>query len=120
VKKRKHKPKSKRLFGRPKDPKPVVPNNPRKIDLRRAAARWIKSHPKAMALFLKFAREMVFQKRKFGIGLLTERIRWQYKIEGKRAKEYKINNCHRSYIARWLIAKDPAIEDYMEFRKVRY
>lgn len=111
----------KRLFGRPKFLVGLdLGDHLRKIDLRRAAARWIKSHPKAMALFLKFAREMVFQKRKFGIGLLTERVRWQYKIEGKRAQDYKINNSFRAYFSRWLIAKDPQIESYMEFRAVSY
>lgn len=112
--------KSKRFFGKPKTVNPAVPNNPRRIDLRRAARRWIKSHPKAMKLFLKFARDMVFQRRMFGIGLLTERVRWQYKIEGKRANAYKINNNHRAYIARWLIEKDSSIEPYIEFREVRY
>src|SRR5262249_36257767 len=79
--------KSNVVFGRPKTVNPAVENNPKKIDLRRAAARWIKYHPHAMKLFLKFARDMVFQGRKFGIGLLTERVRWQYKIEGKRSSK---------------------------------
>lgn len=108
------------VFGRPKTVNPAVENNPKKIDLRRAAARWIKYHPHAMKLFLKFARDMVFQGRKFGIGLLTERVRWQYKIEGKRSSKYKINNNHRAYIARWLIKKDSSLEAFMEFREVRY
>lgn len=110
----------KRLFGRPSKITVDPGVFPKKKDLRRAAARWIKSHPKAMALFLKFALEMVFQKRKFGIGLLTERVRWQYKIEGKRANDYKINNSFRAYFSRWLIAKEPQIEEYMEFRAVSY
>jgi hypothetical protein len=112
--------KSKRFFGKPKEVNPSVKNNPNKIDLRRAARRWIKGHPRAMKLFLKFARDMVFQRRMFGIGLLTERVRWQYKIEGKRANDYKINNNHRAYIARWLIEKDKKIEPFIEFREVRY
>lgn len=112
--------KSKKFFGSPMEVNPAIKNNPRRIDLRRAARRWIKGHPKAMKLFLKFARDMVFQRRMFGIGLLTERVRWQYKIEGKRANDYKINNNHRAYIARWLIERDAKIEPYIEFREVRY
>lgn len=112
--------KAKRFFGKPKEVNPAVKNNPNRIDLRRAARRFINGHPKTMKLFLKFARDMVFQRRMFGIGLLTERVRWQYKIEGKRASDYKINNNHRAYIARWLIQKDPKIEPFIEFREVRY
>lgn len=93
-------------------------NNPEGKDLRVATAQWIKRYPLVSELFLRYCRQMAEKRRRFGISLITERVRWE--IHLTTGEEYKLNNNHRAYIARWVIAKDPSIEPWLVFRKVRY
>lgn len=91
------------LFDPPEDSNP----------LRIAAQEWMDTHPHAMALFERFALDAAKRGRKFGIALLTERIRWEYRIERNEGDTYKIANAHRAYIARELINRHPFLTDYM-------
>ena len=91
-----------------------------KKDLRKKAEEWIKANPLAMDLFYRFAKEAAATGRKFGVGLLTERVRWECLIYTNGKRNYKISNSHRAYIARHLIKVDPYLEHYMTFRNVAY
>ena len=93
-------------------------NNPDGKDLRVETARWIKSHPEVAKLFLKHAKESAEAGQAFGMKALAEQVRWQTKI--KHGKGYKISNNHIAYIARWIIAEDPTIEEFLRFRNVKY
>lgn len=106
-------------FKNPSHEEDDVPNNPDGKDLRLEAARWIRNHPEIANMFFDFAKQMAARAKKFGIGLIAERVRWQVMYE-KGEETYKINNNFRAYIARWIIAKEPALEAHFEFRKVRY
>lgn len=107
-------------FSAPKVERPPRSNNPKGRDLSAEAADWIRTHPLTAALFLKFARELASRGRRFGIGMITERIRYEGLFEGWKPEDYKVNNNHRAYIARWIIAQDPAIEKYIEFRETKW
>ena len=98
---------------------PAVPNNPEQRDLRREAVTWIHSSPEVARLFLRFARELASKGRHFGVGLITERVRYECAISSS-PSQFKINNNWRAYIARWMIAQDPSLEKWMSFREVRY
>lgn len=100
------------------DPNPM--NNAERRNLRLEAAQWIHEHPMAALMFLRFARELAGRGRRFGVGLLAERVRWEVALEGLDESKYKVNNDHRAYIARWLIDQDPSLEQWMRFRKVRW
>ena len=90
-------------------------------NLRRDAAEWIKNHRDAIALFFRFAAEAASKGRKFGIGLITERVRWETLIfAGREDPHYKISNSYRAYIARHLIKVEPYLEDFLTFRNVKY
>ncbi len=93
-------------------------NNPDRKNLRYETAKWIKANPNTANLFLRFARQMAERRRLFGVKQLAERIRWECIFE--RGEDYKINNNYPAYIARWIIAKEPWIEEFIRFRKVRY
>ena len=108
------------LFSIPKVVGPARENNPLRKNLRRASAEWITQHPKAGALLIRFAQELAARKRRFGIGLLTERLRWEAAIEGWADDEYKVNNSYRAYLARWLIMQDPRLEQFVRFREVQW
>jgi hypothetical protein len=79
--------------------------------LRRAAIKWMVENPKALSFFEKFALELLQQKKRFGIDLIRERVRWEtyFTYNG----EYKFANAHAPYIARYLIHKHPELADYM-------
>jgi hypothetical protein len=98
---------------------PARENNPDHENLRAQAQDWISGHPKECALLLKWARELAGKGRNFGIGLLAERLRWEAAMEGWEG-DYKVNNNHRAYVARWLIQQEPWLENFMEFREVHW
>lgn len=104
----------------PAVPPPEFPPYPEKRNLREDALLWIRDHEKAALFILSAARELVAAGRRFGVKLLTERLRWQATIEAWKRDEYKINNNHVAYIARWLIDKDPAIATFITLRKAYY
>lgn len=87
-------------------------------DLRAKAIEWINNNPKVMDLFLKLARQAVAKNMRFGIGFLTEIVRWTYNFNYD--TEFKISNNHRAYIARWLVEQDPSLEKYLKLKKTNY
>lgn len=105
-----------------KDPPNVLPfkenNPPPKKDLRLEAERWIAENPTIYKLFCSFARDALNRRRKFGIGALTERVRWEVNIHWKKDERgFRINNNHRAYIARKLLEDMPDLEGLLEVRK---
>lgn len=91
-----------------------------KENLRDRTREWIRTHPIAAALFKRFAEELRVKGARFGISLITERIRWECKIEGYKLGDYKIQNSFRAYIARWLIDEDPRLEKLIERRETKW
>ena len=85
--------------------------------LERAAREWMEDHPEAMALFERLALQAAERGCRFGIGLLTERIRWEFAVE-RGVDGFKINNNHRAYIARELLRRHPRLRGFLETRKV--
>lgn len=88
-------------------------------NLRQRAEDWLADNPQVFALFEKFALRMVERRRKFGIGLLAERVRWEVAMTTE-GDEYKVNNNYRAYIARKLVERHPEIGEFIDMRKVRF
>ena len=57
---------------------------------------------------MRFAREMLERNRRFGIGALTERVRWETNLTYAK-NQPKISNSYRAYIARKLVELEPAL-----------
>lgn len=83
-----------------------------------AATEWMDTHPRAMALFRRFAADMRTRNRRFGIAQLAERVRWECAIDSEPGDDFKINNNHRAYIARQLIAEEPRLAALLTLRSV--
>lgn len=93
---------------------------PIRNELERKYRVWLQTHVGVFKLFERFAIEMCGNQRRFSIGMLTERVRWEVATTWRRDEEgYKINNNYRAYIMRDLIAKYPELERLVECRKVR-
>jgi len=81
--------------------------------------RWLDENPVVMNLFVAFAKERVRTGRRFGIGALTERVRWELALPSDSgSRGYKINNNLRAYIARELIRQVPEVSPFLETRAV--
>lgn len=105
------------IFDQPPATAPVQ-NNPKKVNLREAAGEFITSNPKVMELFERFALQMAAKGRLFGVKLLCERIRWEFKYEYE--GDLKLNNNYTAYIGRWLIVKHPHLRGYIRMRGTYY
>ncbi len=93
-----------------------MPDRIKKYSLKAKAEKWMDGNPKAMNLFRDYAQQMMSRQRRFGIGLLTERVRWECKF--KWTGEFKISNNHRAYIARRLIEETPELAKYIVLKRV--
>ena len=88
-------------------------------DYHAKTERWIELNPQAYLLFRRFAEQMRQKHRRFGIGQLTERVRWEMAFEYD-DRDFKINNNYRAYIARRLVKDDPRLAPYIEMRVVMH
>ena len=85
---------------------------------RSAAIIWMERHPEVLELFERFALALAAKRKRFGINLIRERVRWEIAFD-RRDDDYKINNSHAPYIARMLIARHPHLADCLELRRTR-
>lgn len=80
---------------------------------------WIVHNPAILELYLKFARDAdASGRRRYGIGAITERVRWHVEVE-TRGDQFKINNDFRAPLARLLVARDAHLKNLFEMRKRR-
>lgn len=85
--------------------------------LRQRAEEWMADNEPVMKLFEQFAQQMVSRRRRFGIGALTERVRWECAYLW--TETVKINNSFRAYIARDLAKRMPSVAELIETRITR-
>jgi hypothetical protein len=108
------------VFGNPRIEKPARTDFPKNRNLLAETADWIRTHPLAADLLLKYARELASRGRRFGVKMLVERLRYDGYRDGWKREDYQVNNSHVAYIARWIIEQDPAVEKYVEFRQTKW
>ena len=88
-------------------------------DLAMKAYEFMVGNPHMMNYFEHFALEALAAEFQFGIGQLTERIRWEVNLYNKIADEkWKISNNHRAYISRWLLLRYPQLVDFLVVHQV--
>jgi hypothetical protein len=82
--------------------------------------QFIKYHqenPHIYDLFKKFASEArASGRQRFGVGMISERVRWYVDIE-TRGDAFKINNNYRSCYVRMMILEDPGYETFFKRRE---
>ena len=98
----------------------TIPQNPKRANLRVEAEKWIAANPGVYLLFVRFAHEMLAARKNFGVGLLTERVRWECVVTTTGDPDFKINNNHRAYIARKLVQDYPPLRPFIQFRETKY
>jgi hypothetical protein len=109
-----------RVLAEPKTLSPApVGSRPAHRNLADEAIRWAEGHPEEMEILYETAEEMVAARQHFGIGYLWEVLRYKWLRRGNKERPV-LNNSHRAYVARYMIAKRPNLEQWMEFRAVAY
>ena len=88
---------------------------PSELELK--ANAWMEKNPHVMDLYRKFAREKLSGQHRFGIGALTERVRWECSFNYE-DEEFKISNNHRAYIARKLVEENPELKPLIKMAAV--
>ena len=79
-------------------------------------------NPQVFVLLESMAKEMIESRnrRKIGIGLLCEVLRWNYYMNTNDPNsEFKINNNYRAHYARMLVSAHPEWEDVFFLRPLR-
>lgn len=77
-------------------------------------------HPEVYQTLVKLAREAKGKgKRKIGIGMLWEVMRWQMYLQTKDPDGYKLNNNHRSRYARLIMEQEKGLDGLFEVRRLR-
>lgn len=79
------------------------------------------ANPQVYANLEKLATQLIAKgRRKIGIGLLTEVLRWEFYLQTEDPNsEYAINNNYRSYYARLLVERHPEWNEAFELRHLR-
>lgn len=108
------------VFRAPRIEKPRDRTHKKNEDLLAKATEWIKSHQRATERILQYAKAIAGIGMKFRVKHLVERVRDDGFKEGWDPEEYKINNSHTAYIARWLVAQDQSLQGSMEMREVKW
>jgi len=100
-----------------RDPQlPLLPRN----DLEAKYREWKATHLAVYELFLRFARERMDRGRRFGVKALAERVRWEVATTwAEDADGFRINNSYTAYLARDLLADEPALEALIQIRRIR-
>ncbi len=77
---------------------------------------WKRNHPDIYSKFKELCIQLISKERYFGISLITERIRWDYKFDFD--EEFKITNDFRSLISRELMLELPPMRKYCKIKEV--
>jgi hypothetical protein len=83
----------------------------RQAELWDETLEWVRKNPRIYGKFVELALEKSNRGEKFGIGALTERVRWDASIWFDDT-DFKIPNAYRRYIAIHLMLNHPQIEAY--------
>ena len=76
-----------------------------------------RTHPHVYQVLVRLAREWVARtgRRKVGIAILWERMRWELAVQTNEAP--KLNNDYRAYYSRLIMANEPDLSELFEVRR---
>lgn len=88
-------------------------------ELERAFDEFHAQNPHVYAAFKRFTLEAIRSGRKrIGVAMIWERMRWHASIETSDA-DFKLNNNHRAYYARLFMLEHPRFGALFETRRVK-
>lgn len=89
-------------------------------EMERRYREWREKNPDVFDLYVRFAKEAFAYRRKFGVKLLMERVRWEARMSiVKDQAGFRVNNSMSAYISRDLLELIPELKGLIETRRVR-
>lgn len=89
------------------------------VTIEEKALSFHRSHPEVYSELVRLCREAKARgRRKLGIGLLWERMRWTFYIE-QDEDDFKLNNNFRSRYARWIMEREPDLDGIFDTRELQ-
>ncbi len=88
-------------------------------DIDKAFWRFHRDNPRVYELLVMYARQAVAAgRRKFGIRMIWERLRWYVLIETQDPTGLKLNDHYHSRYARLMMLQEADLEDMFETREL--
>ena len=78
-----------------------------------------REHPEVYRELEVLATVWLRRHDRLGIGMLWERLRWEYGVGDHSGKDFKLNNDYRSHFARLLIRNHPEWTHRIQIRQLR-
>ena len=83
-------------------------------------ARFHAANPHIADALLSLARPLMHPgRRKFGVKMLYEKLRYEYAFHTAGDEEYRLNNDFTSRYSRLLVDIEPRLRDFIEMRELR-
>jgi hypothetical protein len=79
---------------------------------------WRQTNGDVVDLIAKHCLKLTERKKRFGMFLVLNYVRFNEYFEDYRDEPYRISNNHAPYIARELLEKYPAMRDFMRTNRV--
>jgi hypothetical protein len=78
------------------------------------------TNPDIYALLKQFASKLVSTGKRFGVGLLIERVRWEKFFATPMGEEYKFNDGYAAYLSRDLAEDVPGYGELVRQKRLWY
>jgi hypothetical protein len=97
-------------------------DDPRDIKKTTIYQRWERFHEKNPEVYetlktLAYKATVRRGRKKIGIGMLFEVLRWEYYLKPDTTEEFKLCNDYRAPYARWLMIHEPPLRDIFNLRR---
>jgi hypothetical protein len=105
--------------ARPADATPhPSANAPKSNPALRQFLEFHEANPHVYEILVRLAREWVRRtgRHRIGVAILWERMRWELSVQTT-AEAPKLNNNHRAYYARLIMAQEPDLNALFEIRR---
>jgi len=89
-------------------------------DLRRLTEEWIEKNPELYDQLKTYAVEEMMKGKRFGIGFLVERLRFECRLKSDGSEPFKISNSYRAYLARKLCSEIIGLDRLMVFHTTKW
>lgn len=78
------------------------------------------AHPEVYELFKRYTVQLwVAGRKRYSADAICHRIRWYYAVNPGKDDGFKLNNNYSSRLARKLVAEEPDMAGFFEFRVLR-
>lgn len=102
------------------DLKPIDFANHIGLTIEQAFEQFHQANPHVYENLVTMTRELVQKgRRRLGIAMLFEALRWSYMLVSDPTSEFKLNNNYKSRYARLIAEQEPDLQDVFQLRELK-